>query len=49
MHLVVRIMLLVTQTKMRDNLMLQAFFVDEFANGDRAHDASECYTMITTL
>ena len=38
-----------SEQKMRDNLMLQAFFVDEFANGDRAHDASECYTMITTL
>jgi len=33
----------------RDSLMVQAFFTDEFANGDRAHDASECYAMITTL
>jgi|MDSW01.2.fsa_nt_gb hypothetical protein len=33
----------------RDNLMVQAFFTDEFANGDRAHDASECYAMTTTL
>ena len=34
---------------MRDNLMIQTYFTDEFANGDRAHDASECYSMIATL
>ena len=34
---------------MRDNLMMDAYFSEEFANGDRAHDPSECYTMITTL
>ena len=33
----------------RDNLMIQAFFTDEFANGDRAHDASECFAMVGTL
>ncbi len=34
---------------MRDSLMIDAFFTDEFANGDRAHDPSECHNMITTL
>ena len=34
---------------MRDNLNVQTYFTDEFANGDRAHDASECYSMIATL
>ena len=33
----------------RDNLLVQAYFTDEFANGDRAHDASECHAMIDTL
>ena len=33
----------------RDNLLIQAYFTDEFANGDRAHDASECHAMIDTL
>jgi len=34
---------------MRDNFMIQSWFTDEFANGDRAHDASECHAMIATL
>jgi len=38
-----------TRQSERDNLMLQAYMVDEFPNGDRAHDASECHAMITTL
>jgi hypothetical protein len=33
----------------RDNMLIQAFFTDEFANGDRAHDASECFAMVGTL
>ena len=38
-----------SEQKMRDNLMIQAYMTDEFPNGDRAHDASECHAMITTL
>ena len=33
----------------RDSLMLDAFFTDQFDNGDRAHDASECFAHIDTL
>ena len=33
----------------RDNLMFKLYMTDEFANGDRAHDASECHAMIDTL
>ena len=37
------------QQKHRDNLMLDAYFSEQFSNGDRAHDASECFAMVDTL
>ncbi len=38
-----------SEVKMRDNLMLQAWFTDQFDDGSRHHDASECYAAISTL
>ena len=37
------------QQKHRDNLMTQAYFTEQFSNGDRAHDAGECFDMVDTL
>ena len=34
---------------MREGLLIDAYFTDQFANGDRAHDPSECYAHIDTL
>ena len=33
----------------RDNLMIQAYFGEQFSNGDRTHDSSECFAMVDTL
>ena len=34
---------------MREGLLIDAYFTDQFANGDRAHDPSECHAHIETL
>lgn len=36
-------------TSMREGLMIDAYFTDQFANGDRPHDPSECFDMLATL